>query len=81
MTKSEAEGVDAAEGSQPREAGARLAGNVLWLAGPANTLFALAAEGIASLGERSRPLTQEEYDGVSDLLCEKEEEERKKNYL
>ncbi|MFN7641533.1 MAG: hypothetical protein ACK5PW_00340 [Burkholderiales bacterium] len=43
-------------------AGARLAGNVLWLAGPANTLFALAAEGIASLGERSRPLTQEEYD-------------------
>jgi hypothetical protein len=41
--------------------GARIVGNVLWLAGPANTLFALAAEGIAALGSRTRELTQEEY--------------------
>ena len=42
--------------------GARIVGNLLWLAGPANTLFALAAEGIAALGSRTRELTQEEYD-------------------
>lgn len=49
-------------------AGMRLAGNILWLAGPANTLFALAAEGIATLGERSRPLTQDEYDWANNAV-------------
>jgi hypothetical protein len=42
--------------------GARLAEGILWMAGPANTMFAIAAEGIASLGSRTRQLTQEEYD-------------------
>ncbi|MFE5243434.1 LGFP repeat-containing protein, partial [Streptomyces sp. NPDC056627] len=42
--------------------GARLAGGILWMAGPANTLLAIAAEGVASLGSRTRELTQEEYD-------------------
>jgi hypothetical protein len=32
------------------------------MAGPANTLFAIAAEGIAAVGSRTRELTQEEYD-------------------
>jgi hypothetical protein len=41
--------------------GARVVGGVLWLAGPSNTLLALAAEGIASLGSRTRELTPEEY--------------------
>jgi hypothetical protein len=42
--------------------GARLVGGVLWMAGPTNTLFAIAAEGIAAVGSRARELTQEEYD-------------------
>jgi predicted ABC-type ATPase len=42
--------------------GARLASGVLWMAGPANTLFAIIAQGIAELGSRTRGLTQEEYD-------------------
>jgi hypothetical protein len=42
--------------------GARLVGDILWMAGPANTLFAIAAEGIAAVGSRTRELTQEEYD-------------------
>ncbi len=42
--------------------GARVVGGVLWLAGPSNTLIALAAEGIASAGSRERELTQDEYD-------------------
>jgi uncharacterized protein with LGFP repeats len=42
--------------------GARIIEGVLWMAGPTNTLFALLAEGIASLGSRTRQLTQEEYD-------------------
>jgi hypothetical protein len=42
--------------------GARLIGGVLWMAGPANTLFAIAAEGIAAAGSKTRELTQEEYD-------------------
>ncbi|MFD9360092.1 hypothetical protein [Streptomyces sp. NPDC060031] len=42
--------------------GARIAEGVLWLAGPSNTLFALAAEGVASAGSRTRALTDEEYD-------------------
>jgi hypothetical protein len=41
--------------------GARIVEGVLWLAGPANTLFALVAEGIASLGSRTRDLTEDEY--------------------
>lgn len=42
--------------------GARLVAGTLWMAGPANTLFAIAAAGIAELGSRSRLLTPEEYD-------------------
>lgn len=42
--------------------GARLAAGILWMAGPSNTMFAIAAEGIASLGTRTRQLTQDEYD-------------------
>ena len=45
--------------------GARLAGGILWMAGPANTLFAIAAEGIAAVGSRTRELTQEAYDWVN----------------
>ncbi|MFF3411640.1 LGFP repeat-containing protein [Streptomyces sp. NPDC002742] len=41
--------------------GARLAEGILWMAGPANTLLAIAAEGVASLGSRTRELTDEEY--------------------
>jgi hypothetical protein len=41
--------------------GARVAEGVLWLAGPSNTLLALAAEGIASAGSRTRELSDEEY--------------------
>jgi hypothetical protein len=42
--------------------GARVVEGILWMAGPANTVFAIAAEGVASLGSRTRELTQEEYD-------------------
>ena len=42
--------------------GARVVEGVLWLAGPSNTLLALAAEGIASAGSRTRDLSQEECD-------------------
>jgi hypothetical protein len=42
--------------------GARIIEGILWMAGPSNTLFAIAAEGIASLGSRTREITQEEYD-------------------
>lgn len=41
--------------------GARVVDGVLWLAGPSNTLLALAADGIASAGSRTRELTDEEY--------------------
>jgi hypothetical protein len=42
--------------------GARIAEGLLWLTGPYGTLYALAAEGVASLGSRSRELSQAEYD-------------------
>lgn len=42
--------------------GARVAGGILWMAGPTNTLFAIAAEGIASAGGETRELTTDEYD-------------------
>jgi hypothetical protein len=42
--------------------GARLVEGVLWMAGPVNTMFALIAEGIATLGSQTRPISQEEYD-------------------
>jgi hypothetical protein len=48
--------------------GARLLGGVLWMAGPANTLFALAAEGIAALGSRTRELSQDEYGWANNLV-------------
>ena len=41
--------------------GARLVGSVLWMAGPANTLFAIAAEGIAAVGSRAQELPEEAY--------------------
>jgi hypothetical protein len=42
--------------------GARVAEGVLWMAGPGNSLLAIAAEGIASLGSRTRELEAEWYD-------------------
>ncbi len=42
--------------------GARIVNGVIWMAGPANTLFALAAAGIANAGSRTREISQEEYD-------------------
>ncbi|MEP6501997.1 MAG: hypothetical protein ABJD97_01600 [Betaproteobacteria bacterium] len=42
--------------------GARMASGILWMAGPSNMLFAIAADGIAALGSRTRDITQEEYD-------------------
>ena len=41
--------------------GARVIGNILWCAGPFGTLYAIAAEGIAKLGENERKLTDNEY--------------------
>jgi hypothetical protein len=41
--------------------GARIIEGILWLAGPSNTLLALAAGGIASAGSRTRELSDEEY--------------------
>lgn len=41
--------------------GARVLNSILWLAGPENSLLALAAGAIASLGSRSRGLTAAEY--------------------
>jgi hypothetical protein len=46
--------------------GARIVGGVLWLAGPANTMYALIAEGIASLGSRTREIWPEEYNWAND---------------
>lgn len=48
--------------------GARVVEGVLWLAGPSNTLLALAAEGIASAGSRTRELTEEEYTWANDQV-------------
>ena len=42
--------------------GARIIEGVLWMAGPGNTLFAIAAAGIASLGSRTREIEAEWYD-------------------
>lgn len=42
--------------------GARVIEGVLWMAGPSNTLLAIAAAGIASAGSRTRPLRKTEYD-------------------
>ena len=42
--------------------GARVVEGLLWMAGPWNTVFAIAAEGIASLGSRTREINDEEYD-------------------
>ncbi|MFE2559986.1 hypothetical protein ACFXGT_28970 [Streptomyces sp. NPDC059352] len=48
--------------------GARLAEGILWMAGPVNTLFAIAAEGVASLGSRTRELTEEEYNWAGEKV-------------
>jgi hypothetical protein len=42
--------------------GARIVEGILWMAGPANTLFAIVAEGIAFVGSRTRDIEQEWYD-------------------
>jgi hypothetical protein len=47
--------------------GARIVENVLWLAGPENTLFAIGAELIANAGTQIRELTQEEYDWANGM--------------
>jgi hypothetical protein len=49
-------------------AGARLAGGILWMAGPANTLFAIACEGIAQLGSRDRELSDDEYNFANQVF-------------
>jgi hypothetical protein len=48
--------------------GARVIGGILWMAGPANTLFAIAAEGIASIGSRTRELSKNEYDWANEKV-------------
>jgi hypothetical protein len=48
--------------------GARVIGSTLWLAGPFGTLYALAAEGIASIGENERELTEEEYNYANQVF-------------
>ena len=48
--------------------GARVMEGVLWMAGPGNTLLAIVAEGIASLGSRTRELTTEEYDWANNTV-------------
>ena len=42
--------------------GARIIGGVLWMAGPYGTLYAIIAEGIATLGEHEREPWDLEYD-------------------
>lgn len=42
--------------------GARIVGGTLWLAGPFGTAIALAADAIARLASKERPLSQAEYD-------------------
>ncbi|WP_454625349.1 hypothetical protein [Bradyrhizobium cenepequi] len=42
--------------------GARLVEGILWMAGPLNTLYAVAASGLASAGSRERRLSPQEYD-------------------
>ncbi|PMD49489.1 uncharacterized protein K444DRAFT_623035 [Hyaloscypha bicolor E] len=41
--------------------GARILNGVLWMAGPGNTLLAIAAGGIASAGSRSKVISEEDY--------------------
>jgi hypothetical protein len=48
--------------------GAKIVGGVLWLAGPANTMYALLAEGIASLGSRTREIWPEEYNWANEKV-------------
>jgi hypothetical protein len=50
--------------------GARLASGILWMAGPSNMLFAVAADGIAAIGSRTRDITQEEYDWANAQVFE-----------
>ena len=48
--------------------GARVVEGILWMAGPLNTLFALAAEGIAAAGTQTREISQEEYDWANNQV-------------
>ena len=41
---------------------------MVWLAGPGNTLLALAADGIASMGSRQRALNDDEYRWANDQV-------------
>jgi hypothetical protein len=41
--------------------GARAVGSMLWMAGPTNSVLAIIAEGVASVGSRVRELSEEEY--------------------
>lgn len=42
--------------------GARILAGVLWMAGPSNTLLAIIADGIASLGSKVNEVSQDDYD-------------------
>jgi len=48
--------------------GARIAEGVLWMAGPGNTLLAIVAEGIASLGSRTTEVKAEWYDWANEKV-------------
>ncbi|SCX43507.1 hypothetical protein SAMN03159343_1244 [Klenkia marina] len=49
-------------------AGARVAGGLLWGAGPENSVLAVLAAGVASLGVRERPMTADEHAWAADEL-------------
>jgi uncharacterized protein DUF5648 len=55
-----AEAIGYATGTGP--ATAQIVQGVLWLKGPKGDLFALAADGLAALGQQRRQITQQEYD-------------------
>ncbi len=46
--------------------GARLASGILWMAGPSNMLFTVAADGIASLGDDTKEISSEQYDWANE---------------
>lgn len=48
--------------------GARVLEGVLWMAGPYNTLYAIAAKGVSYLGSQSRHLYPEEYDWANEQV-------------
>lgn len=50
--------------------GAKVIGSTLWLAGPYGTLYAIASEGIAKVGENERELKVEEYNFAKQVFKE-----------